>query len=397
MESKTVSILEYLFVFAALTSILASFSVYHFSGLGTITLLSLILSFIVCKRSVIMAANKKEVVIFLSGWIIVYLIGIVFNFSLPSILALRNLIVGCLFLCLNREIQKKIISKFLWALAIILLLSIIEYLIFQFFGKGIIIGRVTRVTDYRETNFYNLIFNIVRSNRLLPRFQSLANEPGLLGTLCGFLIFFTWKVKSMRFPFFVFIISGILSFSLAYYIFLAIFLFVNFRFKARNIFIMLCLSFVLYQSMKDYVENLLLSRVADAEDVEDLDNRTSDTFNLYFNRAFEKGQLWFGVGVGNMPKQINNDGGNAGAKKWIYQYGIISFIVIFFTYNNLYRKRKCTRLNYYDIIFLAVFWLSFYQRASLTALYMLLVFLAMPRLNDFEMVNIKKNENNTSD
>ncbi|MBR6121033.1 MAG: hypothetical protein IKQ05_01405, partial [Prevotella sp.] len=64
MESKTVSILEYLFVFAALTSILASFSVYHFSGLGTITLLSLILSFIVCKRSVIMAANKKEVVIF---------------------------------------------------------------------------------------------------------------------------------------------------------------------------------------------------------------------------------------------------------------------------------------------------------------------------------------------
>lgn len=387
IKERRIVILVNLFAFMALLTMLAPFSIYKLPGIYWISMIFLVLSYLSCSRNQgVLSDKRKEMFIFGCGWTIVYSISVFFNSSLPVIGNVFAILYGVLFLNLNREIQKFIINRFVWLLAIVLFFSIIEFLLYQLTHVGFVIGYVTRTTDVRVTYFVHLLFNIILSSSIIPRFQCLAEEAGLIGTLCGFLIFFTWRVKSMRFPFFVFLLSGLLSFSLAYYLFLAVFLLTNLKFNFRNFVIMLFISIVLFQTLKDSFELLILSRI---EDTEGIDNRTTDMFDHYYNKALANGQLWLGVGADNLPRQITmgESGGNAGAKKWIFQYGIVGFIIVFLVYNTLYRLRKNNRMFIYDWVFLLVFWLSFYQRETILNSYTLLVFLAMPICNEFQIEN----------
>lgn len=386
MHLKKYHLLKNLYVFAALVTLLSSFSVYKIPGLGVISVLLLLVAFLFSPRKKMwMSESRREMMLFGIGWACVYSISIFFNFCVPKIVAFLSLLYGILFLCLNKEIQRDIINKFVWALAIILFLSLIEFVVYQTTHVGVVIGHVTRTTDIRSTYFVNLLFNIIRTDNLIQRFQSLADEPGRIGTLCGFLLFFTWKIHSLRFPFYIFLISGILSFSLAFYIFLVVFSFVNFKINMRNVCLLVFVSFASFLIIRNSLELLIISRV---EDTENIDNRTSETFDKYFEKAWKKGDLWFGVGVDNLPKQITmqigniQEHGNAGAKKWIYEYGILSFIIIFIVYNSIYKLRR-GKMEGYDWVFLLVYWMSFYQRASLNAPFELLAFLAMPIINIF--------------
>jgi len=385
VKERKIVILVNIFVIYALLTMLAPFSVYKLPGIYYISVAILVFFYLACSSSPgVITDNRREMVLFGCGWAAVYLISTLINSCLPSMSGILALVFGLLFLSLSREIQKSVINKFIWYLAFILSFAIIEYLIYQFAHKGIVIGSATRTTDVRVTYFVHLLFNLVSTSYIPPRFQCLANEPGLIGTLCGFLLFFTWKVKSMRFPFYVFLISGIIAFSLAFYVLLAFFLFTTFRFNIKNLVIMFLLSLFLFLLLKENLELLIISRV---EDTENIDNRTTDIFDHYYDKAFEKGQLWFGVGADNLPPQITmgETGGNAGAKKWIFQFGYVGFAIVFIVYNILYKWRKQNRMTFYDGMFLLIYWLSFYQRSSLITPYTLLVFLAMPICSEFQV------------
>lgn len=400
VKKRKIRLMANMFAIMGLLTMLANFSVYKLPGIYWICMILLVSSYMICSRTHgVISSRKKEMRVFGMGWALVYLISIIFNFCFPSLSVIFAIIFGMFFLSLNRDIQKNIIYRFVWLLAVILLLSIIEFLLFQLSRKGFVLGQVTRVTDARETYFLHLLFNIISTDAFIPRFQSLAEEPGLIGTLCGFLLFFTWKVKSMRFPFYVFLFSGIISFSLAYYVILLFFIISCFKFNIRNVTIVFLVSFLLYQVFKENIDLLILSRV-DVENSVDIDNRTTDVFDYYFEKAYNNGQLWLGVGAGNLPPQITmgESGGNAGAKKWIFQLGIIGFFTIFIVYNIIYRLRKKTAMTSYDWIFLLIFWLSFYQRETILNSYTLLAFLAMPIRNDYQYKTNKiiKNESNNS-
>ena len=339
VKKRKIRLMANMFAIMGLLTMLANFSVYKLPGIYWICMILLVSSYMICSRTHgVISSRKKEMRVFGMGWALVYLISIIFNFCFPSLSVIFAIIFGMFFLSLNRDIQKNIIYRFVWLLAVILLLSIIEFLLFQLSRKGFVLGQVTRVTDARETYFLHLLFNIISTDAFIPRFQSLAEEPGLIGTLCGFLLFFTWKVKSMRFPFYVFLFSGIISFSLAYYVILLFFLISCFKFNIRNVTIVFLVSFLLYQVFKENIDLLILSRV-DVENSVDIDNRTTDVFDYYFEKAYNNGQLWLGVGAGNLPPQITmgESGGNAGAKKWIFQLGIIGFFTIFIVYNIIYK------------------------------------------------------------
>ena len=195
----------------------------------------------------------------------------------------------------------------------------------------------------------------------------------------------------MRFPFYIFLLSGILSFSLAFYIFLVVFSIVIFKISLRNVCLLAFVFFILFYIIRDNFDLKIISRI---DDTTEIDNRTSKTFDIYFEKAWEKGDLWFGVGVNNLPKVITmiDNHGNAGGKRWIYEFGIISFIMIFIIYNSIYKSRR-GKLEGYDWVLLLVYWVSFYQRASLNLPFELLVFLAMPIINTFKNNKKKTNEN----
>ena len=293
------------------------------------------------------------------------------------------------FLRISYELQVRIIKCFVWILAILLICSIVEFAIYETTGWGIVLGQTTRVTTVRETNFVNLVFNLIGTDYGEARFRSIADEPGRIGTLCGMLLFLTWRVRSLRIPFIVFVISGIISFSLAFFVLLGIFFFSNFRVNLKKIIIGIAvIGIAIYVSFDRFEEMVIERIIVDGElvNIETIDNRTTEAFDKYFNIAFENGELWLGVGINNLPIEIEleSHGGSAGAKKWIFQYGIVALAFLFITFNKVFLSRLRKKPDIKDYGFLIAYWLSFYQRSDIMPPYFILVFMAIPIIDIIE-------------
>ena len=333
--------------------------------------------------------SSTESSIFLVGILAVYSITTFFNLSPPLPIQFFCLMYAFCFLRISYELQVCIIKCFVWVLSILLICSIVEYTIYQTTGWGIVLGHATRVTAVRETHFVNLVFNLIGTDYGEARFRSIADEPGRIGTLCGMLLFLTGRVRSLRIPFIVFIISGIISFSLAFYALLVIYLITHIRVTLQKMIIGLAvLGATIYVAYDRFQEMIVMRIMANGEmeDVDEIDNRTTEAFDKYFNIAFENGQLWLGVGANNLPKQINMEsrGGNAGAKKWIFQYGFVALAFLFITFNKVFLRRLRRKPDFKDYGFLIAYWLSFYQRSDVMPPFSIIVFMAIPIIDIIE-------------
>ena len=386
---KKADILVWAFVFMAIHTLIANF--YLLKMQGTTTTFFLLLLFIYLNtpnKGRLTIKRSKESSIFLVGILAIFSITTFFNFCPPVLLQLFLLMYAMFFLRISYELQVRIIKCFVWVLAILLACSVVEFAIYETTGWGIVLGQATRVTTVRETYFTNLVFNLVGTHYIDARFQSIADEPGRIGTVCGMLLFLTWRVRSLRIPFIVFIISGIISFSLAFFILLGVFLITHIRVSLNKLLIGIAIIGTTIYVVYDRFEEMIIMRVmadeADGDgemaDIEDIDNRTTAAFDKYFNNAFENGQLWLGVGANNLPKgiELESRGGNAGAKKWIFQYGIVALAFLFFTFNRVFLRRLRRKPDIKDYGFLIAYWLSFYQRSDVMPPYFIIAFMAIP-------------------
>lgn len=335
--------------------------------------------------------RSKESTIFLVGILAIYSITTFFNFCPPLPIQLFSLIYAVFFLRISYELQVRIIKCFVWVLAILLACSIVEYTIYETTGWGIVLGQATRVTSVKESHFVNLVFNLIGTDGK-GRFQSIVDEPGRIGTLCGMLVFLTWRVRSLRIPFIVFVISGIISFSLAFYVLLGMFLITHFRVSLKKMIIGIAVIAATIYVNYNRFQQMIIERITtngEMEDIEAIDNRTTVVFDTYFKRAYENGQLWLGVGANNLPEQINleSHGGNAGAKKWIFQYGFVALVFLFFTFNKVFLRRLRRMPDIKDYGFLIAYWLSFYQRSDVMPPYFIIVFMAIPIIDIIKEYN----------
>ena len=346
-------------------------------------ILFLVIYFITPNKGRMTKERSKESSIFLAGILAIYSITTFFNLCPPLPIELFCLIYAVLFLITSYELQVRVIKCFVWVLAILLACSIVEFTIYETTGWGVVLGQATRVTAVRETHFVNLVFNLIGTDYGEARFRSIADEPGRLGTLCGMLLFLTWRVRSLRIPFIVFVISGIISFSLAFFVLLGIFLITHVRVSLKKMIIGIAvIGATIYVTYDRFQEMIVMRIMADDEmaDIDAIDNRTTAAFDKYFNQALEKGQLWLGVGANNLPEQINIEsrGGNAGAKKWIFQYGFVALAFLFITFNKVFLRRLRRKPDIKDYGFLIAYWLSFYQRSDVMPPYFIITFMAIP-------------------
>ena len=387
---KGADILVWAFGFMAMHTLIANFYIPKY-GVSTalLFLLFLVIYLTTPNKGILTGKRSMDSFFFLVGILAIYSITTVFNLCPPLPIQLFGLMYAFCFLRISYGLQARIIKCFVWVLAILLTCSIVEFTIYESTGWGIVLGQATRVTTVRETHFVNLVFNLIGTDYGVARFRSIADEPGRIGTLCGMLIFLTWRVRSLRIPFIVFLISGIISFSLAFYVLLGIFLITHFRVSLKRMIIGIAVTGATIYVAYDRFEELIVMRImadGEIEDIEDIDNRTSKIFDKYFDRAFENGQLWLGVGVNNLPKQIEieGSGGNAGAKKWIFQYGFVALAFLFITFNRVYLRRLRRKPDIKDYGFLIAYWLSFYQRSDIMPPFFIIAFMAIPIIDIIE-------------
>ena len=206
-----------------------------------------------------------------------------------------------------------------------------------------------------------------RGNYISPRFQSIFDEPGSLGTIIGtLLIFDDLKSSKMKFSRAILVLSGFLTQSLAF--FMLFFLKIAIEFfksnkKLKTLTKLLVLLLILVMSIK-YVDSKYLNNVFHHNVAKRLinleNNRESNNAKIILDNFMKNGNVFFGKRESFYISYPNLD-----ISSWriiVYEKGIISLILLLIYY--LYISEFVTQKMEIKIcIFL--FFLNLYQRPEL--------------------------------
>ena len=371
------SIVSYAFAFVSIWATIANFSIYSSEKSGVIVyLLFIALSIFgqIKDRFINIRYRKYAIILFLS-FLFVYIISYGFNGRPMSNADFLMLYFLLLFVLTKDNYKRESFDIFIKVLTLLLFSGLIEYFSFVLFQKYINFGIVDR--DNTSQSFIHGAFCLFRIGLNGFRFQGLAEEPGLLGTLCGFLIYFVPINKKYLISSVVIWISGFLTFSFAFYV-LAIIKLCRKLTNIKFLIIVLVSSFVFYSIFQEYFDDFVVERF---DKFEYGDNRSSESLDVAFVKMFEDGSALLGKGK-DAHQLLNMEKGVAGAKVWIYQYGVLGFVLIFTAYGFFYIG-MLKKMNYISItpwLFFIAFWISFYQRQYIEYPYNVLVYFTSPLL-----------------
>lgn len=325
--------------------------------------------------------DKKTSIFFLIINLIIYIISFIIGGRLVSGDFVILAFLGWAILTFNIETRIKIFDLFLKLSVTLLCLSIIEFSIFAITGNGIILGVVERkfaVSGGSQT-FIQTLFNYIDINADIPRFQSLYEEPGGVGNVAILFLFLTGNNPRYRFAHIISWISGIVSFSLGFYLLAAIYVLgQNIKIKYLLWAGLFLIVFANVPFIKDRFDQLIVYRVQDRS-VEEIDDRSNDILDAALVNSVSDGTIWFGHG-GVLPDSFQYYSGVSGAKPFIYKYGIIMTIITLAFYIIVF-MRDSTRskmLLRKRLVFILFFGLSFYKSAVLFQPYFVLMYFLYP-------------------
>lgn len=318
--------------------------------------------------------NEKDAlivsIVFLTIWLITWLSADFFeNFFIIAIVQVGT------FLLMKDSLKVKCFDWFVKVFSLILLLSLIEYVIYSIAGVGIVLfSSITRPGD-NNVVLSQLLFNLLTDSDTssIFRFQSLCEEPGVIGTVCGFLIFLTRSLKQYQKYYYIFLLAGMLSFTLSFYILFIIHLFDRSSLEIRNLALYSVIIGLGVYLFAEFINNFLLLRIVGNE-LTDIDNRSGGDFAYQFEQALNNGSLW----LSNYKKGYDING--AGLKMFIWRYGIVSLILLFFSYSYVFWRwaKRYKSAIVRSFVFFFAFWVSFYQRHYITNMEYVLCFFMAP-------------------
>lgn len=238
-------------------------------------------------------------------------------------------------------------------------------------GEGYALYPFTVVLDYAlELPFY--------------RMQGPFDEPGWLGTICALLISAAGfnKNKSVNC---ILLISGFLSFSLAFYILFAIYILLTFKEHFLKYFLgFLAVTIVVSYFALDVVDNYILQRVEISESGISGYNRDGEQLNEEFTKFMNApiDNIIFGLS-----EKVYD--GSSSFKVLLINSGLIGVFLVFSIYLILiYLNRNVLGKQF--AIFVFIFFLSSLQRPDIVKPFMVFIFFASPVM--LSMINIKTNK-----
>lgn len=231
---------------------------------------------------------------------------------------------------------------------------------------------------------YLIFFGHIEETGLpVYRFCSVFDEAGVVGTTNG-LILASLGISKKNIKSIIILFTGLVSFSLAFYVMLSIIIF--FQFNLKNILIagIFGLGVILFAG--DKFNNLIAERLVVKDGEVSGDNRTAEEFDEYFNSFINKGgkDLIFGFGTGFYSDNQDEDWHNSSIKAKIFDWGIVGTLLILVFYiisttilnNSLKGWLVCL-----------IFMLSAYQRPDLVSYSIIVLFLGGLNFMKFYSVN----------
>ena len=317
-------------------------------------------SFIVLKQTI----NVKNLQFVILLWLLYFYIAIKDGATLTGI-AIKSLIP--FMLLYNGRSCKRVINNFIKIYSLCMVPSLLVYCLVVLCGVELPFSNVEALNSVKSYAYRQYPFLVTTDNILSPgyyRFMSWFDEPGVVGTISGILLLMKGgRLKSW--DSWVLFLSGLLSFSLAFFIILCtkVLMFQSLRNKiilGCSIGIMVIL---LYNN--EIVNELLFQRLKVEDGTWSGDNRTTAQMESFMKTYVLSDKfIW---GYGNLYAQNVVNCGGASYKDLLINYGLFGFgLLCCFTVVHAY-----LRLGLSKQFFLYVFmWIAIiYQRPFITSIF----------------------------
>ena len=304
-----------------------------------------------------------------------------FNISnIASVVWIRY-IMTALYIMLPIELKKKIFDTYRIVFAISLVPGII-YSILSIMSINVPHDFLESIETIKQDRNYSYIHyplavqlyhNYGWDSLSLYRLCGIYNEAGLVGTLCAlFLVADKYRIKN-RWENTVLLVSGTLSFSLAFYLMLGVyFVLINIgKHKFKNAMSLVGVIFAIIVFLNMDFDNPALSeiqsrlQIADGELVGD--NRTNSRFDKLFDEIYDDPVaiiVGYGMGsIGTIQRRFLIDGSSY--KCLIYDYGYLGVGVFIIWLYFLAHTQKGTKWSPNIVVLFVIYLLNIYQRPSM--------------------------------
>lgn len=251
-----------------------------------------------------------------------------------------------------------VFKKFCEIYSIILIPSIIVYLAIVFVGISFPSQVISPMNSAKSIDYFQFPFLLVPTNVVdMFRFMAIFDEPGVVGTISGVLLFVR-GIHIKDWTTYPILISGFLSFSLAFYLLLIAYILLYQSVKAKVVSIFILFLLFIYFGDNDFVQEKVFERLQVENGQMVGINRTQTSMESFMRDFKNSDKYWFGYGD-NYAQNVVNKGG-ASYKDLIVNYGIIGFS--FFVIISLALGVKVLGISNRLIIFLISFSAIIYQR-----------------------------------
>lgn len=261
----------------------------------------------------------------------------------------------------NDEEKIKVLCLISKLLACILLPSL---LFFVLYILGLDLPHISVSFNDGEYNYENYFFFLLDDRSALidiPRFHSVFLEPAHIG-VTSVMLLLAQSFDLKKWYNIVLLVTIILTFSLAAYLLLGLgfyftkIIYKNFFVYSSVIVLLLLSSYFIaisYNNGDNMFNNLIFERLIVEDGKLSGDNRVGDQFLSEYENFVKTDKVFWGVSKSDILNKF--EGGNAGYRVYIYQYGIfgvlLSFLFYLFTANGYDKKISLMLLLLNSLIF----------------------------------------------
>lgn len=221
--------------------------------------------------------------------------------------------------------------------------------------------------DHEGWNYVNYGFSyLVLEGFRAIRLCGLFNEPGFLGTMLAMCLVID-GINLKRIGNVIMLIAGCLTFSLAFFLILGAYLFLNLLNNPKYIKTIIILVVLLAILIPYLYKNDMVATLLDRFIIEDGEwagnNRTDLIIDRYWSDMFKSGNFLFGYGTGYL-KYIEY--GNVSYKSVIFEYGFVGALLLWgsLLYSAIHKITNKNRMFYIVIL---CFFLNIFHRPTLFA------------------------------
>lgn len=238
---------------------------------------------------------------------------------------LQGIGFASIFLCTS-EFWKEVTDRFIKLLAVLLIPAIIEHVLVSYFSIPLHYYLIDECPINVGRGYFVFNFNVYTESAFsfFNRFFSFYDEPGVLGNILMVLLYIQ-KFNLKKWYNIVFLVAGILTYSLAFCFALMIYYIILSSVRTRIVFILLVLIFTYLFYGNEYLDQYVFGRLIFEDGHMAGYNREKYNFDNWFDSLSVKDYLF--TGYSYREKIVY-----AASWKWAFAlYGIIPFILFVFS------------------------------------------------------------------